>query len=318
VAPGKHVAVIGNAASAVQFIPQIAPVVGKLTVFQRSPNWMLPKLDGPYSERTKRWFARLPFLVFLYRAWLWYLAETRFAILLGYRILQRIATTWATGHLEAQITDPKLRQKLLPTYPIGAKRILISDDYYPALQRENVCLVTRPIDRVESDAIVTDDGEKHAAETIIFATGFQTTAFLVPMRIEGANGRTLEDEWREGAEAYLGITVAGFPNFFMMYGPNTNLGHNSILFMLECQADYILSIVERMGRRGSTAFDLKGDAMRAYNDQVQQKLGKTVWAQISASWYKNVSGRITNNWYGPTWLYWLRTRRVAWSDYRME
>jgi len=275
---------------------------------------MLPKLDRAYSERAKRWFARLPFLAFLYRVWLWYAADVRFVILLGYRFFQRLATSMATRHLETQVSDPKLREKLLPTYPIGAKRILISDDYYPALQHENVSLVTRPIDRVDEDSIVTDDGEKHAVETIIFATGFQTTAFLVPMRIE-ANGRTLEEQWREGAEAYLGMTVAGFPNFFILYGPNTNLGHNSILFMLECQSDYILSMVGKLGRRGLQAFELKDAAMRSYNDRVQRELGKTVWAQISASWYKNASGRITNNWYGPTWLYWLKTRRIDLSIY---
>jgi cation diffusion facilitator CzcD-associated flavoprotein CzcO len=318
VTPGKHVAVVGNAASAVQFIPQIAPVVGKLTVFQRSPNWMLPKLDSAYSECAKRWFTRLPFLAFLYRFWLWYTADARFVILLGWGFFQRLARTWATEHLQTQVTDPSLREKLLPTYPIGAKRILISDDYYPALTRENVRLVTRPIDHVNVDSIVTDDGEKHAVETIVFATGFQTTAFLVPMRIEDANGRTLDDAWRDGAEAYLGITVAGFPNFFMMYGPNTNLGHNSILFMLECQADYILGMVRKLRLRGSKSFELTNAAMRSYNDKVQKELGKTVWARISASWYKNASGRITNNWYGPTWLYWLRTRRIDLSAYRLE
>jgi cation diffusion facilitator CzcD-associated flavoprotein CzcO len=138
------------------------------------------------------------------------------------------------------------------------------------------------------------------------------------MRIEGPTGRTLEETWSDGALAYLGITVAGFPNFFMMYGPNTNLGHNSILFMLECQADYILGMVAKMDRRGFRTFDLRESVMRAYNDHVQRQLDKTVWARISASWYKTSTGRITNNWYGPTWLYWLKTRRVDLAAYSME
>ncbi len=315
---GKSVAVVGNAASAVQFIPRIAPEVRRLTVFQRSPNWMVPKLDGPYGPIARWLFARIPFFAFLYRAWLWYLAETRFGMLVGWSLLQKIATGMATRHLENQVPDPKLRQKLLPAYPIGAKRVLISDDYYPALQRDNVSLVTRPIDRIDSEGIVTDDGERHPADTIIFATGFDTTEFLVPMRIEGPTGQTLEDTWRDGAEAYLGITVAGFPNFFMMYGPNTNLGHNSILFMLECQSDYILDMVAKVVRQGAKTVNLRADVMRAYNQRVQNELGKTVWAQIAASWYKTASGRITNNWYGPTWLYWVKTRRVAWSSYDVK
>lgn len=313
---GKHVAVVGNAASAVQFIPQIAPLVGRLTVFQRSANWMLPKLDREYSDSARRLFGRFRLLAFLYRIWLWFLAESRFSILLGQPFFQRIATAMASGHLENQVTDPELRARLRPDYPIGAKRVLISDDYYPALGRENVTLVTEPIDHVEPDGIVTSDGEKYAADTIVFATGFETTHFLVPMHIVGPNQRSLEDSWRDGAEAYLGITVAGFPNFFVMYGPNTNLGHNSILFMLECQADYILGIVRKARRRGVHAVELRPEVMRAYNDRVQRELSKTVWAKVPASWYKTEGGRITNNWYGPTWLYWLRTRRADLSAYR--
>jgi cation diffusion facilitator CzcD-associated flavoprotein CzcO len=310
------VAVIGNAASAVQFIPEIAPHVRRLTIFQRSPNWIMPKLDAPYDERTRRLLTRVPFLAFLYRIWLWYLAEIRFPILLGRRFFARLATSIATRHLETQIKDSTLRERLLPAYPIGAKRVLITDDYYPALQRDNVSLVTDPIDHVEPDGIVTADGARHAADAIIFATGFETTEFLVPMRISGERVCTLEESWRGGAEAYLGITVSGFPNFFLMYGPNTNLGHNSILFMLECQADYVVGLVEKVERRGFRMVDLRPDVMRAYNDRLRKELDKTVWAKVSSSWYKTKSGRITNNWYGPTWLYWLRTRRVSLAAYR--
>jgi cation diffusion facilitator CzcD-associated flavoprotein CzcO len=306
---------VGNAASAVQLIPEIAPLVKKLTVFQRSANWMMPKLDSAYSDRAKKLFSRFRFLAFIYRFWLWYLAETRFGILLGQRLFQGIATKLANAHIEKQVVDPKLREKLTPSYPIGAKRVLISDDYYPALQRENVSLVTRAIERVEPDSIITDDGQVHPAEAIIFATGFETTEFLVPMRIEGPTGQTLDDAWRDGAEAYLGITVAGFPNFFIMYGPNTNLGHNSILFMLECQASYIVKAVRMLERRGYRTLDLRKPVMQSYNAQVSRELEKTVWAKVPASWYKTKTGRITNNWYGPTWLYWWRTRWIDASAY---
>ena len=219
-----------------------------------------------------------------------------------------LATAAARRALRRDVPDPELRRVLLPDYPLGGKRILISDDYYAALQRDNVDLVTSPIDHVTRDGIRTRDGRHVPADVIIFATGFQTTTFLAPMRIEGADGRVLEDVWQRGAEAYLGLAVAGFPNFFMLYGPNTNLGHNSIIFMLECQVDYILSLLRAMVDGEHTAVAVRPEAMAAYEADLDEHLDQTVWAEHCDSWYKTASGRITNNWPRSTVHYWQCTR----------
>ncbi|TMB47037.1 MAG: NAD(P)/FAD-dependent oxidoreductase [Deltaproteobacteria bacterium] len=315
---GKRVAVIGNAASAIQFVPQIAPRVQQLTVFQRSANWLLPRGDRAYSEREKRLFGRLPFLARLYRRWIWLQLEMRFPLFRGNRLIAAMVRRLAERNLREQVADPRLREVLVPDYPVGGKRILISDDYYQALGRENVELVTSGIDHVTEDGIVTRDGATHPADVLIFATGFQSTAFLVPMRIEGRDGRSLESEWAGGARAYLGITVAGFPNFFMMYGPNTNLGHNSIIFMIECQTRYVLEAIRTLAKRELASLDLRPEVLDAYNARIQSELAHTVWAATGKSWYKTEAGQITNNWSGSTVRYWWSTRRFDREHYRAQ
>lgn len=315
---GKSVAVIGNAASAVQFVPEIAKVVSRLTVFQRSPNWIIPKNDGPYTPAESRFFARFPFFARLYRWLIWFLLESRFPVLKGGFFVTWIVNRMARKHLETQIPDPELRKVLTPSYPVGAKRILITDDYYPALMRDNVTLVTSGVEEITREGIRTKDGVVHPADVLILATGFDTTSFLAPMKLTGRGERTLEQAWQDGAEAYLGITLASFPNFFMMYGPNTNLGHNSILFMLECQSNYIVRCIERTRARRGGSMEVLPDVFATYNTRIQEELRDTVWAKVEASWYKTKSGRITNNWYGPTWKYWLATRRPDFSVYRTE
>jgi cation diffusion facilitator CzcD-associated flavoprotein CzcO len=315
---GKDVAVIGNAASAIQLIPQIAPVVRRLSVFQRSANWMIAKNDRAYGAREQRRFARFPALARLYRWWLWATYEMRFPVFRQNALMSRKITQLAEEHIREHVADPALQRALVPDYPIGGKRILISDDYYQALVRDNVDVVTSPIERVTADAIVTRDGRTVPADVIVLATGFETTSFLVPMRIEGPDGRVLEDVWRDGAEAYLGITVSGFPNFFMLYGPNTNLGHNSIIFMIECQVRYVLDCVRALAARDLAWIDVRPEVMRAYNARLQSALERTVWAKTGKSWYKRADGRITNNWSGSTVEYWWRTRRADLDRYHLE
>ncbi len=306
---GRRVGVIGNAASAIQFIPEIAPKVQHLTIFQRSPNWIIPRGDRPYTEAEKRRFTRFPWLAKLYRWMIWGRQELMFPVILGNPRVARRFERAARQNIADHVSDPELRAVLTPDYPIGGKRILIHDDYYPALERENVSLVTSPIDHADAEGLVTADGQRHAFDVLIFATGFETNSFLAPMAIQGLDGRILEDEWKNGAEAYLGITVAGFPNFFMMYGPNTNLGHNSIIFMIECQANYIARCIEALHRRGLRYLDLRRQAMREFNRRLHARLAKTAWARTGKSWYKTAEGRITNNWSGTTTSYWWRTRR---------
>jgi cation diffusion facilitator CzcD-associated flavoprotein CzcO len=313
---GKRVGVIGNGASAIQFVPEIAPKTRHLSVFQRTPNWHFPRGDRAYTAKEKRRFARIPLLARFYRWFIWARQELLFSVLAGKPRAVRGARKRALEHLHSQISDPELRKKLTPQYPIGGKRILIDDTYYPTLQRDNVSLVTEPIERVEANAVVTADGVRHPCDVLIFATGFDTTSFLAPMKIEGLAGRSLETEWRDGAEAYYGLSVAGFPNFFMMYGPNTNLGHNSIVFMLECQANYIVRCLKQMQRKDLLYLDVRPEAMAAYNWDLQTRLATTAWAATPSSWYKNSAGRITNNWHGTTTVYWWRTRRPDWDAYR--
>lgn len=316
---GKRVGVIGNAASAIQFIPEIAKRVARLTIFQRTPNWMIPRGDRAYTEAEHRRFARFPWLAKLVRSWIWLRAELLlYPVVRRNRVLSALLQKQATESMHAHIRDPGLRARLTPDYPICGKRVLISDDYYPALDRENVELVTSAAARIGPHEVVSADGRHHGLDVLIFATGFDTTHFLSPMKVEGRDGRSLDDVWKDGAEAYLGITVSGFPNFFMMYGPNTNLGHNSIIFMIECQTRYILACIERVDAAGDgRVLDLLPEAMRGYNERVQRDLATTAWANTDHSWYKNEAGRITNNWPHSTFWYWWVTRKVDWSHYRL-
>ena len=231
------------------------------------------------------------------------------------QFLAQRASQVAKEHIEQQIGDLALRAAVWPDYPIGSKRVLISDDYYPALTRANVELVTDAIEGIEHTGIVTRGGKHYSADTIIFATGFDTTSFLSPIEITGTGGVTLDEAWADGAEAYLGISVAGFPNLFLMYGPNTNLGHNSIIFMIECQTRYILDCLAHMSANGVRAMTVRSDVQQRYNAELRADLDNTVWARVAKSWYHHANGRITNNWPRSTPAYWWRTRRADPSDY---
>jgi cation diffusion facilitator CzcD-associated flavoprotein CzcO len=198
---------------------------------------------------------------------------------------------------------------------MGAKRILFSDDIYDALDRDNVEVVTTPIDRIDAAGVVTGDGQLREVDAIVYATGFDSTTFLTPWRVVGSGGRVLNDLWeRDGAEAYLGITHTGFPNFFMMYGPNTNLGHNSIIVMIEAQTRYIMDCLARMKARGASRLDVRAEVQRNYNAWLQERMRDTVWTAIDKSWYKR-DGKVTNNWVGRTTEYMKRTRAMNPDDY---
>ena len=295
---GKRIAVIGNAASAVQFVPQIAPLASQLTIFQRSANWLMPRKDRLYSPRLHRWMERWPWLARLRHQFQWFFfGEMQLTPLMKQvRVVQWLATLRSKMHLRRQVRDPALRTKLTPDYPIGAKRVLFNDDYYPTLNRANVRLVTDGVERVEATGVRIHGGALVAADVIIYATGFQATDFLAPMAITGAGGRALRDEWRTGAHAYLGVTVSGFPNLFMLYGPNTNLGHNSILVMIEAQVGYVIDAIRQMDARKLRRLDVKREVMDEYNRWLQRDLAKSVWAAEKQSWYKLADGTITNNW----------------------
>jgi cation diffusion facilitator CzcD-associated flavoprotein CzcO len=311
---GEDVVVIGSGASSVQIVPEIAPLAKHLTLMQRSPNYVIPRNDRAYRDWERWLFRRAPALRKLYRGYIWCSLEARFTALHRDSLMGKLVRWGALKHLADSVVDPELRAKLTPDYPLGCKRILISDDWYPALVRDNVSVVTSPIARIEPRAVVTADGASHPADTIVFATGFETTSFLAPMEIV-ANGVPLTDAWRRGAEAHHGIAVAGFPNLFLTYGPNTNLGHNSILLMIECQVDYILQCLRELDRRGAHHIEVRRDAMARSNAELQRQLADTVWVADCHNWYKNADGRVTNNWSGRTLSYWWRTRAPNFADY---
>ncbi|MBD9628602.1 flavin-containing monooxygenase [Pseudomonas sp. PDM19] len=312
---GKRVAVVGTGASAIQFVPQIAPKVAELLLFQRSAAYVIPKPDRPYADWERRIKSRLPWLQRLDRGLKYIQHEARALAFTVFPPMMKIMRISFHLHMRKSISDPQLRARLEPDYPMGCKRILISNDYYPALARSNVKLVDTGIREVTEDAIVTRDGVRHPVDTIIYGTGFAATEFLAPMQITGLAGRELNQAWSDGAEAYKGISVSGFPNFFILYGPNTNLGHNSIIYMLESQFPYVLGCLQRIQREGLKYLDLKPQAQQGFNRQLQHDLRHTIWERGCSSWYKTASGRNTVNWPGFTFRYRQQTRQPEFADY---
>lgn len=302
---GKTVCVIGNGPSAVQFVPEIQRRVGKLINFQRSPAWCRPRGQRKYSDADKRAFAKQPWRMHWYRwrirAW----ADFGFPAFLqgGPGGMAKSLKNMCLKHLHAQVKDPALRAKLTPDFEPGCKRILISDDYYPALARPNVEVLRQGVKEITPTGVIGEDGIERHCDVLIYATGFHSTEFLTPMHVYGAGGALLNEVWKGGAEAYKGVAISGFPNLFLLYGPNTNLGHNSIILMVEHQLGYVLQAIDRIATRQVAALDVKPEAMRVYNEQLQADLGKTVWAGDCASWYKTETGKVTNNWSGRTTEY---------------
>lgn len=313
---GERIAVIGNGASAVQFVPPVAERAGKLYQFQHSPNWFLPKPDAPFTAEEIGKFRRIPGWDRLYRSRLYASFESKWVALRRGSKVSDTARQLSTAYITKRVPDPELRAKLIPDYPVGCKRILISDNYLEALGRDNVEVVDDPITAVDTGAVITEDGTRREVDTIIVATGFDTTNFLAPVEITGTHGRRLADEWAGGARAYQGIAVPGFPNSFILYGPNTNLNHNSIIFMLEAQYRWILGAVDLL-RAGNRSVEVTASAARRYDAQIQRALAGTTFAADCHSWYKNESGRIVNNWPGPTVRYWFDTHRVRRKDLRI-
>jgi cation diffusion facilitator CzcD-associated flavoprotein CzcO len=312
---GKTVGCIGSGASAIQYIPEVAKEAGKVLIFQRTPNYIIPRLDKPTPAWLRRLYAAVPLVDRAFRYFIWQMMDLRFRAFKRDTPSAASFRKLAIGYLEKQIDDPDLRAKLTPTYPVGCKRILISDDYYQTLRRDNVELITEAVAEITPAGVKTADGAEHACDVIVYGTGFDTTHFLAPLEIHGAGGRTLTEAWKDGAEAYLGVTVAGFPNLFMLYGPNTNLGHNSIIIMLEAQADYVMKCLKEMRRRRAKALEVRPAAFTAFNTQLQHDLESTAWAGECSSWYKTASGKITNNWAHDTATYCRQTAQPKFDDY---
>jgi len=306
---GERVAVIGSAASAVQFVPRIASTVGHLTVYQRSANYVNPKPDVAYPASVKRLFRTAGIVRRAHRAQIWALLERNWWAFKPDTWRAKKLEAGFADYLASQVPDPGLRRKLTPDFPVGCKRILIQSDYLSTIASDKVTLVTEPIERFTPDGITTADGTHREFDTVIYATGFETTSFLKGLEVVGRKGESIHHVWRRGAEAYLGLAVPGFPNFFLLYGPNTNLGHNSIIFMIECQVRYIMRLVREWRAEGAVLLDVRPAAMDAYEREIEEAMHEMVWESGCSSWYKNEAGKVTNNWPRTTTAYWLRTRR---------
>lgn len=315
---GKTVAVIGTGASAIQFVPQIAPRVGQLHLFQRTPPWILPRQEQVFSDRMKRVFRRVPGARAAHRARLYAGHELR---ALPFTIRPKLLE-WmqpmALRYLHAQVTDPVLRAKLTPDYVMGCKRILISNDYYPALTRPDVEVVTDGIREITRDGVVTIDGRERKVDSIIYGTGFDVHDYIGGMRVLGRGGADLGEQWRHDPEAYLGTMAAGFPNLFTLVGPNTGLGHNSIIFMIECQVRLVMSCLRAMRERDVVTIEPRPEVVRTFNDEMQRRLGGTVWSTGCKSWYVNAAGKNTTLWPGFTVEFAARTARMRPGDYVMR
>ena len=303
---GERVAVIGSAASAVQLVPEIRKLARQVHLFQRTANWILPKEDVPYTEAQLEHFRRSPEAVAARRA----SVEAFLDEFITFANAKQIesARQAAIRNLE-RVEDPVLREKLRPTHEYGCKRGLLSNDYYPAFNEDNLELVTEPIVRLESRAVVTADGRAREVDTVILATGFDATRFLSAIEVFGRGGRSIEAAWQDGAQAYLGITTSGFPNLFMLYGPNTNNG--SILAMIESQVEHVLGHLQRIEREGLAFIDVRPEAMAAYNDEIQRGIAAIgVWQSGCNGYYRSPSGRIVTQWPFTMAEFQRRTARI--------
>jgi cation diffusion facilitator CzcD-associated flavoprotein CzcO len=315
---GKRVAVIGTGASAIQFVPRIAEDAARLHVFQRTPPWIQPKPDFTLPGWTKSVFRRVPGAQRSFRNTIYWALETRAA---GFTIAPKLMAPQerlARAHIERQIEDPELRAKVTPDYTIGCKRILLSSDYYPVLTRPHVDVVTEPIAEITETGLVTADGTAYDADVIIYGTGFKVTDALAEQRIVGRNGLKIQEAWANGIEAHHGITVAGFPNLFFLLGPNTGLGHNSVVFMIETQVQHVLSCLRLLSAKKAEVIEVRPGAQRRYNDRLHRRLSKAVWSEGGCkSWYLDEHGVNRTLWPGFTFEYWARTRRARGRDYAL-
>ncbi len=316
---GERVAVIGTGASAIQFVPQIQPTVSQLTMFQRTPPWIFPRMDHDIPTWQRQLYKRLPLAQRLVRSKMYWVRELRGTALFFYKPERsKQAEQLALKFLESQVADPELRAKLTPSYALGCKRILISDDFYQAVTKPNVQIVTDRIKEIRAHSVVTDDGTEHEVDTIICATGFRASEAPAARLVRGREGQVLAEVWQNGAEAYLGTTVTGFPNMFLLIGPNTGLGHNSMIFMIEAQVNYILDALRMMERQQVQAIEVQPETQASFNEEIQKRLQGTVWNSGCKSWYLNDQGRNTTLWPGFTVSFRQRLRRFDPSAYSLK
>ncbi|MBW3570834.1 MAG: NAD(P)/FAD-dependent oxidoreductase [Gemmatimonadetes bacterium] len=315
---GKRVAVIGTGASAIQFIPQIQPQVARLYVFQRTPAWILPRQQRVLRSAEQRLFRRIPGAQRAARGAI-YLAREAFLLAFRSPRAARTAQRVALWHMRRSIPDPALRRKLTPEWTIGCKRVLLSNDYLPALAQGNVEVVTEAIAEVRARSVVTADGAERAVDAIIFGTGFQPTDPPLARHTCGRGGRTLAEVWAGSPRAHVGTTVAGFPNLFMLMGPNTGLGHTSVVYMIEAQIEHLLGALGHMRAHGAAALEPRPEAQEAFVAAIDRRMTGTVWTSGGCrSWYLDATGRNSTLWPDFTWRFRRRVARFDPAEYTME
>jgi cation diffusion facilitator CzcD-associated flavoprotein CzcO len=311
---GKRVAVVGTGASAVQFVPEIAEQAERLTVFQRTGNWFMPRRNRRYPRLLKAAIERVPGLQEVRRNFMFQYCELITAAIRHPRTVGRLAGLRSAAFMRWQLKDPEVRKKVWPDYTFGCKRVLLSSHFLPALQRPNVELVAEAIARVVPEGIVTADGALHEVDCIVWATGFRTNDFMFPMRVSSSTGGELSDAWAHGAHAHLGMTVPHFPNMFVMYGPNTNTSGGSIIFYLEAQAAYLRQALQQLQLRRARSVEVRAEVEHASDRALQERFAGTAWTRCD-SWYRDESGRIVANWPGYMREYFEQTRTFDPREY---
>jgi cation diffusion facilitator CzcD-associated flavoprotein CzcO len=312
---GKRVAVVGTGASAVQFVPEIAEQAARLTIFQRSGNWFLPRRNRRYPRLVKAAIERVPGLQAFRRRFMFHYGESLTAAIRHPDTLGRIGAARSAAFMRWQLKDRDVRKKVWPDYTFGCKRVLFSSHFLPALQRANVDVIADSIERVVPEGIVTADGALHEVDCIVWGTGFKTNDFMFPMHVRSSRAGELREAWAGGAHAHLGMTVPGFPNMFVMYGPNTNTSGGSIIFYLEAQAAYIRQALQQLQRRGAHAIEVRAEVEQASDEALQARFAGTAWTGCD-SWYRDERGRIVANWPGYMREYFEQTRRLDPREYR--
>ncbi len=317
---GKRVAVVGTGASAAQFVPELQKTAARVVVFQRTPPWVVPREDRAYSEREHRLHARVPGLLKLARAGQWAIREARLGVWTGGGRLRGLFEKQALSFLEQQVPDPELRARLTPDYGIGCKRVVVSDDYLPALTQPNVEVVTSAVSEVRPHSVVDADGREHEVDAVVYGTGFRVMDIPLGHRLTGREGRTLHEEWAtSGTQAHRGTTVAGFPNLFLLLGPNTALGHTSVVLMIEAQIGYVVQALRTLEATGTDAVEVRRPAQEVYNARLQAELAGTVWnAGGCRSWYLDEQGRNYTLWPTHTGTFMRLMRRFDAESYELR
>lgn len=316
---GKRVAMIGTGASAIQIVPAIAPEVARLTVFQRTPPWVMPRVDRRVSAAERWLHGKVPATGVLRRQLLWGIRELQVSAFTKRPNELGVIEKLAAAHMKRAIKDPAMRAQLTPDYRIGCKRILLSNSYYPALARPDVDLVASGLKEIRGNTLVASDGTETEVDAIIFGTGFHVTDMPIAERVKGARGTTLAEEWRKGMKGLRGCTAAGFPNFLTVIGPNTGLGNSSMILMIEAQLNYLVDYLRQLDTLGGkVAFDARVASVEAWNAHIQDRMERTVWSTGGCdSWYLDASGRNTTVWPGTTSEFRRVTRRLDLSEYEV-